>query len=451
MRTRPSGAGLESIRWHTSRVTSAPEPDDARADRSAEPSSGRPSGGRRLRALPWLTPNRAGLVVLIGSFTLVPAVASDMYLPSLPEVASDLGTTAAGAQFTITGMVLGGAVGTLVVGPLSDRLGRRRPALAGVTSHVVLSLLCMVAPSIAVLSALRVVQGFTASAATVCAMAVVRDRYHGAEVAHFTSRIMLVIGAAPLLAPTLGAWIAQHGGWRAVFGWLAAFGALVLLFALLALPETLPPERRRRASLLSGYREVLADGRFRALAVMPGVTQAVVISYVSGSPFVLREQYGMSAGRFSLVFAIGGVALVLGAQLNAGLVRRVGPARLLRIGLPSMVLGAVAMLVVALGHGSVWAFLAALWWVLASIGTVASNASAIALQRHGDRAGTAGATMGALQSGLAGAISPLVGVLGAQAVDLAAVVLGTAVAGTLVLALATPAYRRDGWIALGAD
>ncbi len=166
--------------------------------------------------------NRAGMVVLIGSFTLLPAVASDMYLPSLPEVATDLSTSAAGAQFTITGMVLGGAMGTLMVGPISDRYGRRRPALVGISGHVVTSLLCMVAPTIGVLIGLRLVQGFMAASATVSAIAVVRDLYNGAEVAHFMSRIMLVIGAAPLLAPSLGAVIATHGGWRAVFGWLAA-------------------------------------------------------------------------------------------------------------------------------------------------------------------------------------------------------------------------------------
>ena len=146
----------------------------------------------------------AAFVALIGSFTLLPAVAVDMYLPSLPEVARELGTSAAGAQFTITGMVLGGAAGQLVVGPLSDRVGRRRPALVAVSSHVVLSLLCVIAPSIAVLSGLRVLQGFMAAGATVSAIAVVRDRYTGAEVARLMSRLMLVIGAAPLLAPTVG-------------------------------------------------------------------------------------------------------------------------------------------------------------------------------------------------------------------------------------------------------
>ncbi len=395
------------------------------------------------------------MVVLIGSFTLLPAVASDMYLPSLPEVATDLSTSVAGAQFTITGMVLGGAVGTLVVGPLSDRFGRRRPALVGISGHVLTSLMCMVAPTIAVLSGLRLVQGFMASAATVSAIAVVRDLYNGSEVAHFMSRIMLVIGAAPLFAPSVGAVIAVHGGWRAVFGWLAVLGAVVLTFAALALPETLPPERRRRrgtGSLFGGYAVVLRDGRFRALAVLPGITQAVVISYVAASPFVFREEYGLSAQQFSLLFAVGGICLVTGAQVNAAVVRRVGPARLLRVGLPAVMLGGTAMVLVSVtGVGGVGALLAAMWCTFLAIGFVPPNASAIALSRHGDRAGTAGATIGTLQSGVAGSVSPLVGLLGGGAIAMAGVILGTAVLGVLILAVFTPAYRREGWVALGAD
>lgn len=399
--------------------------------------------------------NRAGMVVLIGSFTLLPAVASDMYLPSLPEVATDLSTSAAGAQFTITGMVLGGAVGTLMVGPISDRYGRRRPALVGISGHVVASLLCMVAPTIGVLIGLRLLQGFMAAAATVSAIAVVRDLYNGAEVAHFMSRIMLVIGAAPLLAPSLGAVIATHGGWRAVFGWLALLGAVVLAFAALALPETLPPERRRHrgaGSLFGGYAAVLRDGRFRALAVLPGITQAVVISYVAASPFVFREEFGLSAQQFSLIFATGGICLVASAQVNAAVVRRVGPARLLRLGLPALALGGAAMVVVSVtGIGGVAALLAAMWFTFLAIGFVPPNASAIALSRHGDRAGTAGATIGTFQSAVAGSVSSLVGLLGGGAIAMSGVILGTAVTGVLILAVFTPAYRREGWVALGSD
>ncbi|HMO11923.1 MAG TPA: MFS transporter, partial [Actinotalea sp.] len=167
---------------------------------------------------------QAGFVTVIGLLALLPAVGTDLYLPSLPDVARELGATEAGAQFTITGVMLGGAVGQLIAGPFSDRFGRRLPAVIGVASHAVLSLLCALAPGIAVLSGLRVLQGFAAAGATVVAIAAIRDRYVGAEAARLMSRLMLVIAAAPLLAPSIGGAIAAAWGWRAVFVALAAVG-----------------------------------------------------------------------------------------------------------------------------------------------------------------------------------------------------------------------------------
>ncbi len=393
-----------------------------------------------------------GFVLLVGSLTLLPAVSTDMYLPSLPVVAADLSSSTAGAQLTITGMVLGGAFGQLVIGPLSDRFGRRAPVLVGVSLHAVLSLLCAVAPTIGLLITLRVLQGFVAAAATVVAIAMIRDRYAGAEAARLMSRLMLVIGVAPLLAPSAGSVIAHHWGWRGVFLVLALLAALLVTVVAIALPETLPPERRARsgvATLARGYGAMLRDRRFVALAVLPGLGMVVIISYVSGSPFVLQEEYGLSSGQFSLVFALGGIGLVLGAQVNAALVRRVGPARLLRASAPAAATAAGLLVVVAATRtGGVVALVATLWVVLLLLGLLMSNASALAMTRHGERAGTAAATIGFLQAGLAGGISPLVGVLGGDAVAMSGVILGGLLVAVLVLALATPAYRRDGWIAL---
>lgn len=395
----------------------------------------------------------AGLVALVGSLALMPAVATDMYLPSLPEVAADLGTTAAAAQFTITGMVLGGAVGQLVVGPLSDRVGRRAPAIVGLALHALLSLLCALAPTITVLAALRVAQGFAAAGATVVAIAVIRDTYTGADAARLLSRLMLVIAVAPLLAPTVGSAVAHQWGWRAVFVVLAVVAAVIAGVAAVALTETLPPERRRRqgvVGLARGYLALLRDGRFVSLAVLPGLGMAVIMGYVAGSPFVLRVQHGLTPTQFSIVFAVGGLALVAGSQVNAAVVRRAGPARLLRAGVLASVTCAVVLVVTAaLEAGGLVGLLVPLWCTLAALGFVGANASALAMSRHGERAGTAAATIGFVQSAIAGAVSPLVGLLGGDGLAMAVVVLGSCVAALLVLAIATPAYRREGWVALG--
>lgn len=396
------------------------------------------------------TPRGAALVLVIGSLTLLPAVSTDMYLPSLPEVAADLGSTRAGAQFTITGMLIGGAIGQLLVGPFADRVGRRRPALLGIGLHVVLSLLCVVAQGITQLAALRVGQGLVSAGATVVAFAVVRDLYHGAEAARLLSRLMLVIGAAPLLAPSVGGLVAHQWGWRGVFVTLAALAAVIWLVTLRFLPETLPPSRRATrglATVLRGYGRILRDGHFLALGVLPGLCMGVVMSYVAGSSFVFQVEHGLSKGGFAALFAVVGTALVAGAQGNAAVVRRVGPLRLLRTALPAAVVIASVLVVVAVsGAGGLAATVAMLVLTLGSIGFVQANASALAISRHGERAGTAAAVLGFLHAGIGGAVSSAVGPLGGDTAAMTGMMAGSLGVGLVVLALGTPAYRRGGWL-----
>lgn len=386
-------------------------------------------------------------VGLLGSMAALGAVTVDLYLPSLPTVAAELGTSDAAVQLTISGVLVGAALGQLLVGPLSDRFGRRRPALVGIALHVIASLLCALAPTIGMLVALRVLQGVGNSAAGITAMAVIRDRLTGGPAARVISRLMLVIGVAPLFAPTVGGLIAGVAGWRAVFVVLAACGVALGLAVWRWLPETLPPTRRTRAGVggaLRGYGSLLADRHFLALAVIPGLAMGALISYVAGSPFVLQVGYGLTAQQFSLIFALNGIGLVIGSQVNAALVHRVEPLRIVRAALPLTLASAVALLAFAVsGVGGVLGILAPLWVILFLLGFITGNASAIALSRHGERAGTAAAVIGATQAGVAGLISPLVGALGGDAVAMALTILGSTLAATLVLAIATGAYRSD--------
>ncbi|WP_456786998.1 multidrug effflux MFS transporter [Cellulomonas sp. P5_C5] len=396
---------------------------------------------------PQYRPN-AKYVLLLGLMCALPAISTDIYLPSLPDVAKDLNTSATAAQLTMTAMLIGGAVGQLVIGPLSDRFGRRKPVLVGVSLHVVTSLLCAVAPAIVPLIALRTMQGFFNASATVVAMAVIRDRFVGSDASRLMSRLMLVIGVAPLFAPSIGGVIAGQWGWRGVFAALAVFGVVLWVVVWRRLPETLPPGRRREGGLgtaLAGYRNLLRDRHFVALAILPGLGVAVLMSYVVASPFVLREGYGLSAQQFSLLFAVNGIGLVAGAQVNASLVRRVAPIRIVRVVLPvSVVLTLVLLAIAITGWGGLVALLVVLWLILAMVNFVPPNASALALSRHGEVAGTAAAVIGATQAGVSGIVSPLSGLLGGDAVAMAAVMVGASVAALLVLALATPAYHRDG-------
>lgn len=386
--------------------------------------------------------------MLLGALAFLPAATTDMYLPSLPDVARDLSTTEAAVQLTISWVLVGSALGQLAVGPLSDRLGRRRPVIVGLALYVLVSVLCIVAASITQLVALRVLHGVVGATASVVATAVIGDRWSGAEAARLLSRLWLAIAVAPVLAPLLGTVVADLWGWRAVFGVLAVMGTVLLVVVVRALPETLPPARRTTAGVAApvrGYLAVLKDRRFLAYALLPGVGLVVIMSYVTGSSFVLQEEYGLTARQFALVFGLGATSMVVGSQVNAMLVRRAGPARLLAIGVPGTVLTTGAMVVSASGHhGGVVGLLAPLWLTVALLTGVIANASALALSRHPDRAGTAAAVLGFSQAGLGGLVSPLVGVLGGGGVAMGSVMFGAAVAGLAVLGLGTPVLRRGG-------
>jgi DHA1 family bicyclomycin/chloramphenicol resistance-like MFS transporter len=405
---------------------------------AAPPGTGTATAGR----------NRADAryILLLGFMAALPAFSTDMYLPSLPDVARDLHTSATAAQLTMTAMMLGAAVGQLVIGPISDRFGRRKPVLVGVGLHVLMSFLCAVAPWIGLLIGLRAAQGFFNAAATVVATAVIRDRFVGADAAKVMSRLMLVIGASPLFAPSIGGLIAGAWGWRAVFGALAVFGVALWFVVLFRLPESLPPERRRVGGLRvagAGYLALLRDRHFLGLALMPGLTFAVLMSYVVGSPFVLRDGYGLTQTQFALIFAINGIGLVGGAQVNAALVHRIAPLRIMRTAQVVIVaLSGVLVVLGVTGAGGLPALLVVLFLTVSFINLVGPNANALALSRHGEVAGTAAAVSGSLQAFIGGAVTPLSGLLGGDAKAMTGVMVTAAVLGLVVLAVATPAFRR---------
>jgi len=386
-------------------------------------------------------------VVLLGSMTALGAVSTDIYLPSLPQVVSDLNTTSWAAQWTLTAMLIGNAVGQLVIGPLSDRFGRRRPALIGIAGHVVISLLCASAPGIGLLIGARALQGFGNAASTVVAMAVIRDRFVGRAASRLMSRLLLVIGVAPLFAPSVGGFIARFVTWRGVFVALALVGVLLFVAVAIWLPESLPPARRSHtlAETWRGYGTLAKDRHFLALAVIPGLNMAVLLSYVVGSPFVFQSGFGFSGFQFSLLFAANGCGLVIGAQVAAALVKHHSPAHILRLSIPTMALLAGWLLTVSrTGWGGLPLLIGSLFAVIFTINFSPPNASALAMARHGRRAGTAAAFIGAVQFGLSGLISPLVGLLGEDAPAMSTVMFGAGFFALVTLALGTPIYRRGG-------
>jgi len=390
---------------------------------------------------------RQGLLVVIGALIAVVPLTIDLYLPALPAIRADLATTAAGVQLTLTGTMLGMAIGNVLVGPLSDMLGRRRPLLVGLSLHVVASALCTVTSDVAVLAALRVLQGLAVAAAGVIATAVLRDLFSGVTFARLLSRLLLLPTAVPIVAPSLGGVVLRWTRWEGLFAVLAVFGVLLVAVVAVALPETLPPHRRQPARLDTtalAYRTLLRDRTFVGLVLVAGLAMAALMAYVAGSSFVFQDGYGLTQQQFAVLFSAGAAGLVAATQLNVWLLRRYTPQRILTAAMVVGALGGLALLAVAVtGAGGLVGLLVPCWLMVATVGLAFPNAPALAMSRQGEIAGTASALLGAVQFGLGGLAAPAVGLLGTGKVAMAVVIAGAMLTSAAVaLAALRPSRAR---------
>jgi MFS transporter, DHA1 family, multidrug resistance protein len=393
-------------------------------------------------------PSRARMIVVLGALVALGPLTIDMYLPALPKIADDLSVSSSVAQLTLTGTLAGLALGQLIVGPLSDSLGRRRPLMAGIALHMLASLLCLFAPNIAVLGVARTLQGMGAAAAMVVAIAVVGDLYADSVAATVMSRLMLVLGVAPVVAPSLGAAVLLEASWHWVFAALVILAGALLLLAALALPETLPVAHRRPLkvrSIAATYAELLRDARFVILVLVAALGMSGLFAYIAGAAFVLQGHYGLDQQAFALVFGAGAVALIGATQLNVVLLRRFGPQTIVVWALVAATVAGLVFVGISFSHvGGLLGFVLPVWAILAAMGLVIPNAPAVALSRHPDAAGTAAALLGAAQFGLGAAVAPLVGVLGNGEVALALVMtVGMVIALLALVAVGLPATETE--------
>lgn len=386
------------------------------------------------------------LVVVLGALIGIGPLTIDMYLPALPNLQDDLAISESAAQLTLTGMLGGLACGQLVIGPVSDAVGRRKPLLIGLTVHAAASALCLLAPGIATLTAARVIQGFAGAALGVSAMATVRDLFVGSAAARVLSRLMLVMGAAPVLAPSLGGLVLEWTNWRGIFGVLGGAGVVLFGVAFFGLKETLPPARRRSlrpVETLRTYRSLLADGPFVALVFVGGTMMSAMFTYVSASSFVLQDVYGLDERTFALVFGANACGIICFTQLNPVLLKRFQPQQIL--GAATLLGASAAAVLVAItvtDVGGLAAILPPLGLVIASCGLAMPNTPALGLSRHGEAAGTAAALLGCIQFGVGALISPLTGALSTDSAIPMAVIMFTvtATAATIVHTVIRRAY-----------
>lgn len=378
------------------------------------------------------------VVVVLGALTAVAPLVTDLYLPALPQLARSLGTSAAMAQLTMSVCLVGLALGQLVAGPLSDRVGRTVPLRCGVLILLVTSLLCTVATDISVLLVLRLVQGLAGAAAMVVARAVVRDVYDGSRAAAVFSQLMLVTGLAPVVGPMVGGQLLAFTDWRGIFLALGVIAAVLLVACWRLLPETRPAAARAAAPRRSrALRSLLADRHLRGFLVMSALFGVVLFTYISMSAFVLQEDYGLGPVAYAWLFGANSVGLVLGSQLSARLVGRVGAATTLTCGV-LVTSGATAVSAGALVFSApLVVLLLPLWLVLAGLGMSFGTSTALALGPHPADAGAAAALLGASQFLLGAAVPPLVSLVGTSGptMGLTMAAAGIGLLGALRLAL----------------
>lgn len=375
------------------------------------------------------------LVVLLGSLSAFGPLTIDMYLPALPQLSDDFHVGASAAQLTLTACLAGLALGQLAAGPLSDRFGRRAPLLGGLVLYVVSSLLCAVAPSAAALIGLRFVQGVGGAAGIAISRAIARDLYGGDALARFLSTLMLVNGLAPILAPVVGAQLLLVTSWRGVFVVLAGIGAVLAVATAVGLRETLPPGLRREggfASVGATVTELVRDRSFVGYLVVLGFSFGAMFAYIAGSSFVVEDIHHGSPQLFSAIFAFNGIGIVAASQVNRLLLARTSARRLLTAGVIASASGGFALLAVVVAGIGLAGIVPSLFVLVASLGLILPNATALALADHPEVAGSASGLIGVFQYAVGAAAAPLVGVGGTDSAYPMAIVIATLGGASLV-------------------
>ncbi|SDD56623.1 MFS transporter, DHA1 family, bicyclomycin/chloramphenicol resistance protein [Paenibacillus sp. UNCCL117] len=378
--------------------------------------------------------SRVRFALLLGAFSALGPFTIDMYLPSFPEIAAEFGTQASLVQLSLTACLLGLAVGQLVMGTLSDVMGRRKPLLLAMILYAAASLICAIAPSIGFFIAVRFIQGFAAAAGIVISRAIVRDVYSGHELTKFFSLLMLVGNLGPLLAPVAGSGVIAVTAWNGVFLFLGLAGLLLVMATVWKLDETLPEEKRVSSNLLEligNFKSLMKDRQFAGYALAQGIMIAGVFAYVSGTPFIYQKIYGASPQLFAFLFGSNGISLIIGSQVVGRLAHRISERRFLVIGLLLSVAASFTVLLVVLFQGPLFALVIPLFFFVASIGMTATASFSLAMETQSRLAGSAAALLGLIPFLLGAVTSPLVGIAGEDT----AVPLGIIILATSVLAL----------------
>ncbi|WP_158746133.1 multidrug effflux MFS transporter [Acidisphaera sp. L21] len=352
---------------------------------------------------------------LLGFLTAVGPLSTDMYLPAFPAIEASYGAPEGTAQITLASWFAGLAVGQITQGTLSDRFGRRAPLIAGLVIYTLASAGCALAPSLTALTILRAIGAFGGSASLVLPRAMVRDLADGHAAARLMSQLMLVMGVAPILAPTLGGFLLAVANWQVIFWFATVHGAISLLIVIFVLPETLPAERRVKlglVGLVSRYGTILRERTFFLYMSIGACVMFSMFAYLSGSPPVYIQLFDLSPPVYGMLFGICAAGYILGAQINPFFLRRFGASRVLRVAVRLFLASTIALVICAFaGPFGVLSVFVPIFLGMCTLGFIQPNTAVGALSPHPTRAGSASALMGTIQFILAAISGSLMGVL----------------------------------------
>ena len=350
-------------------------------------------------------------VVVLGLLCAIGPLCTDFYLPALPEITDQLSATGTQTQLSLTAALIGRGLGQLFFGPLSDRIGRRKPLTISLLLFIFSSAMCAITHDIHMLIVWRFVQGFAGAGGSVLSRSIARDRYQGTQLTQFFALLMTVNGIAPVLSPVLGGYIITAFDWRILFWTMAGIGAVLLALSLVVLHETLPAKSASTAQQTEGT-PVLKNRRFMRYCLIQAFMMAGLFSYIGSSSFVIQSEYGMSAMQFSLLFGLNGIGLIIAALIFSRLARRIPAETLLRRGLLLAVFCALVTLLLAWQQHAVLALVGLFFTVsfMSGISTVSGAEAMNAVESA--QSGTASALMGTLMFVCGGIAAPLAGLGG---------------------------------------
>lgn len=351
-------------------------------------------------------------ILILGAVVAIGPLSIDMYLPGLPALQRHFQTDAAATQLSLAVFFAGLATGQLVYGPVSDRFGRKKPLLFGLTIYIVATLGCALAPSMSTLIGLRFLQALGGCAGVVMTRAMVRDRFEPQDMARILSLLLLVIGVAPILAPLLGSFVLETLGWQAIFYVQAVFGLACLAAVALYIEETHCPQDAILSfrSALASYAHLLSHRRFMGYALAGGTAQGGMFAYIAASSFVFIEVYGLTPSSYAVIFGTNAFGLIAAAQVNRWLLGHFAAQNVLRAAIGVYFVSGLVLLVASVTQlGGLPGILLPLWICITSLGFTFPNSVAAAMAPFGDRAGAASGLLGTLQFLIAGTTATLVG------------------------------------------